>query len=141
MGYSFYQVWLHAIFTTKDRKPLLTSALEDVLFPFLYNEFSEMGCQLKIVNGLTDHIHCLFMIDGKTACANILKQVKGASSHYINQQEIIKEKFTWEKGYAIYSVSNSMVPAVYKYIKKQKITRMTLEQEGFFYNFRTKHSF
>jgi REP element-mobilizing transposase RayT len=130
MSQTIYQVWLHTVFTTKDRQPLITPDLEEVLYPFLYDEFSELDCKLNIVNGLADHIHCLFMLNGKHSLSAVMKQIKGASSHYINQQDIIKEKFCWQKGYAAFSVSECMVPSVIKFIKKQKIKRMTLEEEG-----------
>lgn len=131
MSHSFYNVWLHTVFTTKNRQPLITADLEEVLFPFLYDEFSEMGCKLKIVNGLEDHIHCLFMLDAESSFARVMKQIKGASSHHINQQDVIIEKFSWQKGYAALSVSESGVDDVYNYIKNQKIKRESIEEEGF----------
>lgn len=130
MSQSFYNVWLHAVFTTKDRQPLITAELEEILFPFLYEEFREMGCKLKIVNGLSDHLHCLFLMDAQHSYAAIMKQIKGASSHFINQQYLILNKFTWQKGYAIFSVSETAVEDVYQYIKNQKVKQESLEEEG-----------
>ncbi len=130
MSNAFYNVWLHVVFTTKDRQPLITSDLEEVLFPFLYDEFSEIGCKLKIVNGLADHIHCLFMLDAQNSYSAVMKQIKGASSHFINQHHVILEKFSWQKGYAVFSVSNADVDTVYDFIKKQKLKQESLEEEG-----------
>jgi putative transposase len=131
MSHSFYNVWIHAVFATKNRQKIITLDLEEVLFPFLYDEFSELGCKLIIVNGLSDHIHCLFMLDAKKSYAEVMKQIKGASSHYINEHNLIFEKFAWQKGYAAFSVSNFEVDAVYEYIKKQKLKHESLEEEGF----------
>lgn len=130
MHHAFYNVWLHAVFTTKDRQPLITTDLEEELFPFLYDEFDKLGCKLNIVNGLPDHIHCLFMLDAQHSYASVMKQIKGASSYYINDNNLIQEKFSWQKGYAVFSVTETMVPAVHKYIKKQKLTRLSIEEEG-----------
>jgi putative transposase len=130
MSHSFYNVWIHAVFTTKDRQPIINADLEDFLFPFLYDEFSDLGCQLKIVNGLSDHIHCLFLLDAQHSIAHVIKQIKGASSHCINQNNIIFEKFAWQKGYAAFSVSDSGVDIVYNYIKNQKLKYESLEEEG-----------
>ena len=131
MSHSFYNVWIHAVFATKNRQKIITLDLEEVLFPFLYDEFSELGCKLIIVNGLPDHIHCLFMLDAKKSYAEVMKQIKGSSSHYINEHNLIFEKFAWQKGYAAFSVSNFEVDAVYEYIKKQKLKHESIEEEGF----------
>jgi REP element-mobilizing transposase RayT len=131
MSHSFYNVWIHAVFATKDRQELITPDLEEELYPFLYAEFKELGCKLKIVNGLSDHIHCLFMLDAQKSYSTVIKQIKGASSHYINHQNLVIEKFAWQKGYAIFSVSNSDVDNIYDYIKKQKLKHESLEEEGF----------
>ena len=131
MSNSFYNVWIHAVFATKNREELISLELEDELYPFLYEEFKSLGCKLKIVNGLSDHIHCLFMLDAKKSYAEVMKQIKGASSHYINQHNFILEKFSWQKGYAVFSVSSSEVEVIYNYIKKQKINQESLEEEGF----------
>ncbi len=131
MSHSFYNVWIHAVFATKDRQELITLDLEEDLYPFLYAEFKELGCKLKIVNGLSDHIHCLFMLNAQKSYAEVMKQIKGASSYYINHQNLINEKFSWQKGYAVFSVSNSDVDTTYDFIKKQKLKQESLEEEGF----------
>ena len=59
-----------------------------------------------------------------------MKQIKGTSSHYINENNLIFEKFAWQKGYAVFSVSHFNVESVYDYIKKQKIKQESLEEEG-----------
>jgi REP element-mobilizing transposase RayT len=71
------------------------------------------------------------MLDAKKSYAEVMKQIKGSSSHYINQQNFIPEKFSWQKGYAVFSVSNSDVVKIYNYIKKQKFKQESLEEEGF----------
>ena len=60
-----------------------------------------------------------------------MKQIKGSSSHFINQQELIPEKFSWQTGYAAYSVSESVVNKVFEYIQNQKIhhQKKTFQQE------------
>ena len=121
MAHSYYNVWIHAVFTTKYRQHIITPDLEGLLFPFLYEEFDKLGCRLLIVNGLSDHVHCLFLLNANHSYSWVLKQIKGASSHYINENNFIPKKFKWQKGYAVFSVSKSGVTAVYNYIKNQKI--------------------
>jgi REP element-mobilizing transposase RayT len=61
----------------------------------------------------------------------VLKQIKGSSSHLINQNNLIDDKFAWQTGYAAYSVSESVVEKVYEYIKNQKShhNKKTFQQE------------
>ena len=81
----------------------------------------EQGCVVSAINGMPDHIHCFFLLSQQKSIAGIIKQIKGSSSHFINQNDFMKEKFSWQTGYAAYSVSQSVVEKVYLYIKNQKI--------------------
>ena len=80
---------------------------------------------------MPDHMHCLFMLSPQKSIADIIKQIKGSSSHYINQNNLIDDKFAWQTGYAAYSVSESVVEKVYEYIKNQKQhhAKKTFQQE------------
>jgi REP element-mobilizing transposase RayT len=75
---------------------------------------------VRIINGMPDHVHCLLLLNPNKAVTEIIKQVKGSCSHEINKQNIIKEKFAWQTGYAAYSVSESVLEKVFQYIKNQK---------------------
>ncbi len=86
----------------------------------MVEQFKELGCPIRIINGITDHIHCLFLLNPLKTTAEIIKQIKGSSSHYINQQSNLIDKFAWQTGYAAYSVSESVVDRVYEYILNQK---------------------
>jgi REP element-mobilizing transposase RayT len=131
MPHSFYKVWIHAVFTTKERQPLITLAIEEHLYSCLYAEFKSMDCSLRIVNGLPDHVHCLFMLGSKKSISEVIKHIKGLSSHCINSHYSTAEKFAWQKGYAAFSVSESKLDIVYQYIKDQKIKMKRLDEERF----------
>jgi REP element-mobilizing transposase RayT len=108
------------VWSTKDRQKIITPKIEAILYPFLYNQFKELNCPTQILNGMPDHIHCLFLLDRSKSIAEVLKQVKGSSSHYINQHNLKSEKFAWQTGYGAFSISESGVQKVYDYIKHQK---------------------
>ncbi len=86
---------------------------------------------VRIINGMPDHIHCLFLLNPQKSIAEVIKQIKGSSSHFINQNNLISEKFAWQTGYAAYSVSESVVDKVFQYIKNQKHhhTKKTFQEE------------
>lgn len=69
---------------------------------------------------MPDHLHCLFLLSPQKSIAEVIKQIKGSGSHFINQNNLIPEKFAWQTGYAAYSVSESAVDRVFQYIKNQK---------------------
>jgi REP element-mobilizing transposase RayT len=87
---------------------------------FISEQLIEQGCPVRIINGMSDHIHCLFLLNPQKSIAEVIKQIKGSSSHYINQNNLITEKFAWQTGYAAYSVSESVVDKVFHYIRNQK---------------------
>ena len=98
MTKSCSQVWIHAVWATKNRMPLIDNSFEKKLFKFISNQFWEIGCVPKIVNGMPDHIHCLFLINKTISIADVIKQVKGSSSFFINQSSFINDYFIWQRG-------------------------------------------
>jgi REP element-mobilizing transposase RayT len=120
MSHSFNKIWIHAIWATKERLPLLHQKNEQKVYTFIAEQLRELGCPVRIINGMPDHIHCLFLLNKQKSIADVIKQIKGSSSHYINKNDIIPDKFSWQTGYAAYSVSESVVEKVFQYIKTQK---------------------
>jgi REP element-mobilizing transposase RayT len=131
MPHSFNKIWIHAIWSTKERLPLIHPIIESKIYQFIAEQLQEQGCPVRIINGMPDHIHCLFLLSPQKSIAEVVKQIKGGSSHFINQNNLITEKFSWQTGYAGYSVSESVVDKVFQYIKNQKQhhTKKTFQQE------------
>ena len=120
MSHSYNKIWIHAVWSTKERLPIIKTEIETVIFAFISNQFKESGCPVRIINGMPDHIHCLFLLNPQKSISEVIKQIKGSSSHFINKENLIKEKFSWQTGYSAFSVSESAVDKVYKYITNQK---------------------
>lgn len=120
MPHSFNKIWIHAIWSTNERLPLIHKTVETKIHQFIAEEFRMIGCPVTIINGMPDHIHCLFLLNPQKSIAEVIKQIKGASSHFINQKNLIAEKFSWQTGYAAYSVSESVVDKVFQYIRNQQ---------------------
>ena len=131
MPHSFNKIWIHTIWATKNRVPLIDVPVEKKIHQFIAEQFRNLGCPVRIINGMPDHIHCLFLLSPQKSIADVIKQIKGSSSHYINQQNLINDKFAWQTGYAAYSVSESVVNKVYQYINNQKQhhQKKTFQQE------------
>ena len=120
MSHSFYKIWLHIVFSTKNREPLIPKEKEKIIYPFIAEQLRELDCPVRIINGMPDHIHLLFLQNPNKSIAEIIKQIKGSSSHWINQEGIIQHQFAWQTGYGVFSVSESQLEKVYNYIKNQK---------------------
>ena len=120
MPHSFNKIWIHAIWATKERTPLINSSVEQKVYHFISEQFRELGCPVRIINGMPDHIHCLFLLSPQKSIAEVIKQIKGSSSHFVNQNNLISERFAWQTGYASYSVSESIVDKVFHYIYNQQ---------------------
>jgi REP element-mobilizing transposase RayT len=120
MSHSFNKIWIHATWATKERQALIKFDFESKVHQFLTEQLREQGCPVRIVNGMPDHIHALFLLNPQKSVSDVIKQIKGSCSHFINQQDFISEKFAWQTGYASFSVSESIVERVFNYIKNQK---------------------
>jgi len=121
MAHSFVKVWIHAVFGTKYREPLIAPHLAGDLFDHIKKRLEDdFNCRVSIINGTVDHIHILFLLDSQYAIKDIIKSVKGESSHWINQNGFHKIKFAWQLGYGAYSVSESALPHVEQYIARQR---------------------
>jgi putative transposase len=120
MPHSFHRIWIHAIWATKEREPLINTSIESRVFGFMEEQFREMRCPVRIINGMEDHVHCLFLLNAQKSIAEVIKQVKGSSSHWMNELRLTEQIFSWQTGYAAYSVSESVMETVFQYIKNQK---------------------
>jgi putative transposase len=120
MAITSNKLWIHASWSTMDQKPLIPKEHESEIFKIIVNQYSAMKCQLLSINGTKDQLHVLFQLNPQRAISEVLKYVKGGSSHEINQNKILEGRFAWEKGYTCYSVSESDIGSVKKFIKVLK---------------------
>lgn len=82
---------------------------------------NDFQCGILAINGMPDHIHILIRLSQHIAIMDLLKNIKGESSYWINQQRFIDSTFLWQTGYGAFSVSEIGVKSVKRYIQNQKI--------------------
>ncbi|MEZ4822495.1 MAG: IS200/IS605 family transposase, partial [Ignavibacteria bacterium] len=115
------KIWIHTFFSTKDIKPLIKNTFESVLYSKIRGKIEEeFNSYVKEIGGTEDHIHILFKLNPSFRITDILKNIKGETSHWINQNGFLEEKFTWQKSYDAYSVDESKVNLVAEFIRNQK---------------------
>jgi REP element-mobilizing transposase RayT len=121
MSHSYTKIWIHTIFGTKNFDPMIHQQLESTLYhhikEHLEKDFESTVCA---INGMPDHLHILFRLNPNYSVKDILKNIKGESSHWVNQGNLTKMKFAWQTGYGAFSVSESIVQKVCRYIENQK---------------------
>ena len=118
MAQTLGNVVVHLIFSTKQRKPLIAPDIRFELFAYLGGIVREMRGTALIVNGTCDHIHMLIRIRPAHSIADIARIVKTNSSGWIRKGG--HTEFAWQSGYGVFSVSESSIPAVTKYIATQE---------------------
>lgn len=119
MPQSLAKLYVHAIFSTKNRKPMLDGEWRDQLFSVLGGDANTLGCPVLIVGGVADHVHVLFQMGRTITLANAIGNLKSRSSSWINQTHKPPLPFQWQAGYAALSVGQSNVEAVQDYIRRQ----------------------
>ncbi len=113
-------IWLHSVWSTKDRIQILGKSFRFRVFNHIKEYAWKNGIQLDTINGVEDHIHCLFRLRTSQSPAEIIKLLKGESSYWINRNIILEEPFEWQEGYGIFSVSECDVMKTRKYIYNQE---------------------
>ncbi|WP_100076981.1 IS200/IS605 family transposase [Chryseobacterium camelliae] len=138
----FIKIYIHLVFSTKNRIPFFnTSAVRVKVWKHIKENASEKGIYVDMVNGFSDHCHCLISLGSNQNIEKVVQLIKGESSFWINKNELTREKFAWQDEYFAVSVSESMVELVRNYIRNQEIhhTKQTFEQE--YLRFKEKYGF
>jgi REP element-mobilizing transposase RayT len=119
---SWVRVYLHMVFSIKNRQPFLNSSeLRRNVFEHIKNNAEEKGIWLDCINGYQEHAHCLISLGKEQTISKVAQLIKGESSYWINQHNLTSEKFVWQDDYWIVGVSESHLESVRKYIHNQEI--------------------
>ena len=116
----FTQLYLHIVWATWDRLPLITPSIERAVYASIQSKCQELQCDLLAIGGVADHVHLLVRIPATITAAELAKEVKGASSHLITHQIAAGEFFKWQGAYGAFTVSKYLVDDVKSYIERQK---------------------
>jgi REP element-mobilizing transposase RayT len=129
MPQSLSKVYLHVIFSTKDRKPFVTPHTKPILQAYIITTASNLGIYTEEVFVNSDHIHWLCTLPRTLTIADMIQKVKIPSSNKMT--EIGPKDFHWQKGYGAFSVSQSKLEIVKKYIQNQEEhhQHMTFQEE------------
>ena len=117
--HSYTRCWLHLIWETLCREPMLDKRAAARASINLSEYSCEKGIYMKINYFNAEHTHALIDLPTNLTIEEVIKLLKGSSSHWINQNRLIKGRFAWGRGYGAFSVSHSDVSRVANYIARQ----------------------
>ncbi|WP_318640121.1 IS200/IS605 family transposase [Flavobacterium ardleyense] len=119
MGQSLVKNYIHIVFSTKHREPLIKSPYELKLHSYVAAICNDFESTALIVGGYTDHIHILCMLSKKLALMTLVQKIKANSSKWMKTNDDSLGTFFWQDGYGAFSVSQNDVEQVKNYIKNQ----------------------
>jgi len=117
---SYVKIWVHLVFSTKNRIPFLLKEPREAVCQHIINNCYQKEIFLKKINGYDEHLHCLISLGKDQSIAKVSQLIKGESSFWINKSNICRNKFMWQDDYFAVSVSESHVQRVINYINNQE---------------------
>ena len=141
MSQSLSQVYLHLIFSTKNRQPWLTEKIRPNVYAYMATIFQDNDSPALLIGGVKDHVHVLFQLHRGVSQAKIVEEVKKHSSRKIKTMSA--DDFSWQAGYGMLSVSQSQVGKVSAYIRNQaehhRVTTFQEEYRAFLKKYRVAY--
>ncbi len=116
----YTQLYLHMVWSTWDRLPLITPAIEPRVYAAIGQKCRELKCEPYAIGGVEDHVHLLVRFPTTVTVAEIAKGVKGSSSHLVAHEITPGEFFKWQGAYGAFTIRKSEVQKVKAYVLNQK---------------------
>ena len=127
MAQSFSKIYLHLVFSTKDRRKIIPKDRKEDLHAYLAGILNNLNSHALEINSMPDHVHILFNLSKTLSASKLVEQLKSSSSHWIKEQGILWDG--WQNAYGIFSVSESQLEVVQNYIQNQEAHHQTLSYE------------
>jgi putative transposase len=121
MANTYTQIHIQAVFSVHDRNCIIRKLWKDELYKYMSGIIKHQGHKVLAINGMPDHIHVFFGMRPTQSLSDLMQDIKGDSSLWINKKEFVRGRFSWQEGYGVFSYSKSNVNDVIDYIKNQEI--------------------
>ena len=115
----YWQLFYHVVWSTRDREPLLTPAVEAVVYDVIRAKVRGLGATLFALNGTEDHVHLVAAIPPALAVARFVGQVKGVAATRCNQASL-PVSLHWQNEYGVFTLDGKRLPPVVAYVERQK---------------------
>jgi putative transposase len=119
---AFWRLYYHLVWATKGRAPMITPEKEAKLYPYIIGKADTLNCIIHACDGIEDHIHLVISIPPHLSISELVKLLKGSSSHHLNQIfSNNPDKFGWQEGYGVFSLGQKQLGQAVAYVINQKI--------------------
>jgi len=125
MANTYTQIHIQAVFSVQNRYCVIRKSWKDELYKYITGIIQNHGHKVLAINGKPDHTHVFFGMRPTQALSDLMQDIKGDSSKWINQNRFVHGHFSWQEGFGAFSYSKSHVDNVIDYIKNQDIHHMT----------------
>ena len=120
MPQSLNKIYIHIVFSTKNRERLISDDIKDDLFNYLGGVCKNLECNPLQVGGYNDHVHILCLLSKKITLVKLLEEIKSSSSKWIKTIDVKFSNFYWQSGYGAFSVNPTEIEVVKNYILNQE---------------------
>ena len=120
MSNTYTQIHIQAVFSVKYRKSIIKELWKNDLYKYIAGIIQNNGHKLLAINGMPDHIHILFGLRPAQSLSDLIQDIKGSSSKWINKEGFTNEKFSWQEGFGAFSYSKVVLPTIINYILLQE---------------------
>ncbi len=120
MANTYTQIHIHVIFAVQNRTSLISPNWEEELCQYITGIVTNQGHKLLAINGMPDHVHVLIGIRPTQSLSELMQDIKGGASKWINEKKLVLGKFKWQEGFGGLSYSKSQLDTVIKYIQNQE---------------------
>lgn len=120
MANTYTQIHIQAVFAVKYRAGMIQTEWKEELFKYITGIIQAHDHKLLAINSMPDHIHILFGMRPTQSLSDLMQDIKGNSSKWINEKKFTNSRFEWQQGYAAFSYSKSAVQNVINYIQNQE---------------------
>ncbi len=120
MPNTFSQIYLQFVFAVKRRESLIPKENKEELHKYITGLVQHRNTKLLAVHCMPDHLHLFVGLKPTTLISDFIKEIKVESNEFINRKKWVRQKFSWQEGYGVFSYSHSHLDAVVKYILNQE---------------------
>jgi REP element-mobilizing transposase RayT len=120
MAQSFAKIAVHLVYSTKNRQPVLLEKIRKDIHSYTAGILKSLNCIPLAVNGTEDHIHILVLMSKNITLIKMVEAVKVGTSKWLKTKDMSLQQFSWQAGYGAFSVSESQIEKVIKYIMNQE---------------------
>ncbi|MFA6541533.1 MAG: IS200/IS605 family transposase [Bacteroidota bacterium] len=120
MANTYTQIYIQTVFAVENRACLIQNDWKDELYQYITGIVKNNNHKLIAINGMPDHVHIFIGMKPDQSVSDLLQDIKGGSSKWINEKGFVKGKFRWQSGYGAFSYSRSHIDRVVKYIQRQE---------------------